>query len=179
MFLLFWHFLPSIKKARQSTMFFYVSVASIFELKFELHHALLPHNLKGYAVMDPNVHGQWARPSLCMFILKKLYAAECEGLVCETMEWHHRYVAKMLNESAVYQRRRKEVILGGAKYYYSRAASAKFLGSRPLNWSLKVKRGCQRCCCCLEQRNSGKSIQCSIFEAILGRFWLSLGVSER
>ena len=34
--------------------------------------------------MDPNVHGQWARPSLRVFILKALNAAECEGLACQT-----------------------------------------------------------------------------------------------
>ena len=52
-------------------------MASIFKWKFELYHALLHHVLKSYAVMDPNAHGQWARPSLHMFILN---VAEHEGL---------------------------------------------------------------------------------------------------
>ena len=30
--------------------------------------------------MDPNAHGQWARPSLRTFILKELNAVECQGL---------------------------------------------------------------------------------------------------
>ena len=33
---------------------------------------------------DPNGYRQWARPSLCVFILKALNAVECEGLVCRT-----------------------------------------------------------------------------------------------
>ena len=40
--------------------------------------------MKSYAVMNPHAHGQWARPSLRMFILKELNAAECESLACET-----------------------------------------------------------------------------------------------
>ena len=34
--------------------------------------------------MDPNGYRQWARPSLHVFILKELNAAECEGLACKT-----------------------------------------------------------------------------------------------
>ena len=59
-------------------------MASIFERKFELHHALLCHVSKSYTVMDPNAHGQWARPSLHAFILKELNTAKCEDLACET-----------------------------------------------------------------------------------------------
>ena len=39
---------------------------------------------KCYAIMDPNGHRQWARPSPRVFILKELNAAECERLTCET-----------------------------------------------------------------------------------------------
>ena len=35
-----------------------------------------------------NGHRQWARPSLRVFILKELNAAECEGLACETTFSH-------------------------------------------------------------------------------------------
>ena len=58
----------------------------MFELTFELHHVILHHILKCYAVLDPNAHGQWARPSFRAFnILKELNTAECEGLACKTM----------------------------------------------------------------------------------------------
>ena len=36
--------------------------------------------------MDPNAHGQGARPSLRMFIPKELNAVGCEGLACETIK---------------------------------------------------------------------------------------------
>ena len=61
------------------------SVATIFERDFELHHAVERHVSKCYEIMDPNGHRQWARPSLRVFILKELNAAECEGLACETI----------------------------------------------------------------------------------------------
>ena len=71
-------------------------------------------------------------------------------------------------------RRRKEVLFGGADNDSSRA---RIFGPRPLNWSLKVTRGSRWFYCCLEERNDGKCAQWSIFEAILGSFWLYLGVS--
>ena len=36
-----------------------------------------------FLCFHPNGHRQWARPSLHMFILKELNAAECEGLAYE------------------------------------------------------------------------------------------------
>ena len=77
----FGRFLPSKKKVRWLNLFFCVSMASIFEWNFELRHTLLRHV---YTVVDPNAHGQWARPSIRVFILKELNAAEYEGLACET-----------------------------------------------------------------------------------------------
>ena len=38
--------------------------------KFFKHGLNWHHMLKCYASMDMNVHWQWARPSLCVFILK-------------------------------------------------------------------------------------------------------------
>ena len=59
-------------------------MATIFERDFELHHAVERHVSQCYEIMDPNGHGQWARSSPRVFILKELNAAECEGLACET-----------------------------------------------------------------------------------------------
>lgn len=72
-------FLPSKKKARWSNLFFYISVASISELKFEMHLTILHHISKCCTVMDPSMHGQWARPSLWWFTDKYIWFLEGGG----------------------------------------------------------------------------------------------------
>ena len=57
-------------------------------LNFELHHGFCMSRVKYCATLDPNGYGQWARPSLRVFILKELNAAEFEGLASETMLFH-------------------------------------------------------------------------------------------
>ena len=55
-----------------------------FWRKFELHHGFCMSCVIYCATLDPNGYRQWARPSLHVFILKELNAAECEGLASET-----------------------------------------------------------------------------------------------
>ena len=55
-----------------------------FRLKFELRHGFCMSRVEYCATLDPNGYRQWARPSLRVFILKELNAAECEGLASET-----------------------------------------------------------------------------------------------
>ena len=52
--------------------------------------------------LDPNgyiyiyIYRQWARPSLRVFILKELNAAQCEGLASLTTGFHHLLVSYRL-----------------------------------------------------------------------------------
>ena len=57
-----------------------------FRRNFELHHSFCMSRVKYCTTVDPNGYRQWARPSLRVFILKELNAAECEGLASETSE---------------------------------------------------------------------------------------------
>ena len=70
-------------------------------------------------------------------------------------------------------RRQKEVLFGGAGNH---SLQAEFLDHAHLiEVQRSVTRGSWWCYCCLEERNDGKCAQWSIFEAILGSFWLYVG----
>ena len=64
----------------------------------------------------------------------------------------------------------RKFCLEGQILIVAREARAKFLGTRPFNWSSKVTRGDRWCCYCQKPRNGGKCALWSILEATLGSF---------